>query len=800
VPTTLRVSVKRLGFIFLGLAVLARICADIGNMINCLSPGMGSGRYVNPMLGLIRVARSLSSFGVLQDCKALSLMVLVTAATASAALQITTTSLPNGTAGTPYSFPLSVTGGSGSYYWYLPSGTPPGMSVSSTGVLSGTPAWTQAPPPISGLTSQSFLFPIEVEDYSNGRVATASLTLTVLPPPQTLQITPSALPVAVFQPFANGSQYPIALTPNGQYYVVKFSATGGTGNYGWNFSGLPSGLNAILNNTFGSTGSQPPCPPGTYTISIWVGDFGPQLANYGEVVGYTSYGYESAQLVVVPFPAVTLLDPVPALLSGAQVTAAKADLATKGRVVMGIAADGVAQVVLRIPVLSDGGTVTAAVFTDQCSNPSMPTITSCAAASTDTNDYGGLFAAGNPPSTSGPLVSGAVATVDPTTGMAFVVYQAPIDFVRPSFSASDSLLASRTVYVALLYSDSSSTEYAIQFLPLTIVRPPVVLVHGLWGSDADWDTFAQLISDPAQRFNIFRVDYATPVSVSASIPTYSSALLAQASGNTLGFSYNATSVLLQINTFLTAFKVGSNVAAVQADIVAHSMGGNIVRTAVLQGAFKSSKDYDAGPVHKLITIGTPHLGTPLASELLSASNACIRNEIFAKHGKLAFSSVALGSPAISVSGAVGDLEGDGNGGHLSPALTGIESSHPGLPTAMIAGEMSITQLDALNCVICNAWFIRNFVCPSDQLAVDLTASAWPGAIGSSSDAIVPQNSQLDGLSVGPGTTLSPAIHSAGMEKLSFAPPTELDSSGPIPTQVLLLLNTTVNNLSVFIKQ
>lgn len=55
-------------------------------------------------------------------------------------LRITTTTLPSYTVGTPYSYQLSVTGGGGNYGWSLESGSlPDGITLSETGLLSGTP-------------------------------------------------------------------------------------------------------------------------------------------------------------------------------------------------------------------------------------------------------------------------------------------------------------------------------------------------------------------------------------------------------------------------------------------------------------------------------------------------------------------------------------------------------------------------------------------------------------------------------------------------------------------------------------
>ncbi|MDX2108631.1 MAG: PA14 domain-containing protein [Verrucomicrobiota bacterium] len=58
--------------------------------------------------------------------------------------KITTTALPNAAPGEPYSTTLSATGGQGTLIWSISTGTPPsGVSLSPSGVISGTPVETQ---------------------------------------------------------------------------------------------------------------------------------------------------------------------------------------------------------------------------------------------------------------------------------------------------------------------------------------------------------------------------------------------------------------------------------------------------------------------------------------------------------------------------------------------------------------------------------------------------------------------------------------------------------------------------------
>ena len=86
----------------------------------------------------------------------------------SAPLNITTTSLQSGTIGITYSQTLAATGGTSPYNWSINSGSlPAGLSLSSSGVISGTPTAAGSP------TSVTF----KVTD-ANSLTATQSLSIT----------------------------------------------------------------------------------------------------------------------------------------------------------------------------------------------------------------------------------------------------------------------------------------------------------------------------------------------------------------------------------------------------------------------------------------------------------------------------------------------------------------------------------------------------------------------------------------------------------------------------------------------
>ena len=131
-------------------------------------------------------------------------------------LTIGNTSLLPALAGSPYSMTLSAAGGTSPYKWTLASGSlPTGLSLSSAGLISGTPR-----------AAGSSTFVVQANDATiPTQAATAAFTLTVNP---TLTITTTSLPNGV----ASSS------------YTQALGASGGTPSYTWSLASgsLPTGL------------------------------------------------------------------------------------------------------------------------------------------------------------------------------------------------------------------------------------------------------------------------------------------------------------------------------------------------------------------------------------------------------------------------------------------------------------------------------------------------------------------------------------------------------------------------------
>ncbi len=157
----------------------------------------------------------------------------------------TGSSLPQGEVGQSYATTLSASGGTGiGYTWSLANGSslPGGLSLSSGGVISGTPT-----------ASGPFSFTVQVTDSAGGS-GTQAFSLSIATGP-TITNAPT-LP--------NGTQ---GVT----YSSVTLTATGGTSPYTWSITAgaLPAGL--TLNGNSGII-SGTPTATGTFNPTVQVQD------------------------------------------------------------------------------------------------------------------------------------------------------------------------------------------------------------------------------------------------------------------------------------------------------------------------------------------------------------------------------------------------------------------------------------------------------------------------------------------------------------------------------------------------
>ena len=178
---------------------------------------------------------------------ALTAATAFTLTTLYSPLSVTTTTLPNGTAGTPYTANLAATGGSGNGYTFtVVAGTglsAVGLTLSPSGAITGTPTTGET----AGVVA------VMVTD-SAGNTAKQTLTLTVAYP--TLTITSLSLSSGVA----------------GDPYTSTLTATGGSGTgYTWTLTSGATSLSAVglaLSSTGVISGATPVTGTAAFTVKV----------------------------------------------------------------------------------------------------------------------------------------------------------------------------------------------------------------------------------------------------------------------------------------------------------------------------------------------------------------------------------------------------------------------------------------------------------------------------------------------------------------------------------------------------
>ncbi len=167
--------------------------------------------------------------------KALSILINPT-------LEISTSSLTNGTVDIQYSATLAATGGTSPYTWALSNGNlPAGLTLNTSGIISGTPA-----------VAETYSFTVLVTD-SNSLTANKALSITVSP----------SIPLSITTPSLAGGK-------TGANYSAALAASGGTNSYTWTLTdgSLPTGLTLSASGAISGT----PTTAATYNFTITVTD------------------------------------------------------------------------------------------------------------------------------------------------------------------------------------------------------------------------------------------------------------------------------------------------------------------------------------------------------------------------------------------------------------------------------------------------------------------------------------------------------------------------------------------------
>lgn len=346
-----------------------------------------------------------------------------------------------------------------------------------------------------------------------------------------------------------------------------------------------------------------------------------------------------------------------------------------GTSISGVASDGVTQVLLR--------TISG-----------LPGTACFSIGSSSALDQGSVRDAVLPTQSSGALQYG------------FTFYSAPAYYGDSS--------TSRTVTINFSFTPNIGNGNTTSFqAPLTIVRPPVMLLHGLWSSSSAWSS---VFNKNDGGHVTFAADYS-----------------ATAGSN---FSVNAPKVQDFISSTLNSLR-SHGYAATQVDVIAHSMGGILTRLYALSNQYRRPDNFNSGDVRRLISLDTPHKGSSFANLLVSL------------HQAAPLQTYLLGRVAGDITqGAVCDLAEN------SPALQGLASTQ--LPSRAITGtggpfpSYLIGFEQALTSNVCvlsiaGVCLARAYVFPQDRVNGFRFSAANDGIVGLAS--------QQGGLNSGPSYSL-----------------------------------------------
>jgi Putative Ig domain len=208
-----------------------------------LPVGLTLGSANGVLSGTPNVAGTYNFTIALSDVSTLTATV-TQAYTVNISPTVSTTSLPNGIAGTAYNQQLTYSGGSGGVFTITSGSLPTGLTLSPSGAITGTPALATA--------GNSYKFSVTV---TIGSASSAILSLT---------ITIDALPIVTTTALPSGNI--------GIPYSQQLNYTGGSGvapTWAITAGSLPAGSGLTLNPTTGVISGTPTAAT-TYNFSVAV--------------------------------------------------------------------------------------------------------------------------------------------------------------------------------------------------------------------------------------------------------------------------------------------------------------------------------------------------------------------------------------------------------------------------------------------------------------------------------------------------------------------------------------------------
>ncbi len=373
---------------------------------------------------------------------------------------------------------------------------------------------------------------------------------------------------------------------------------------------------------------------------------------------------------------------------------------------------------------------------------------------------------------------------------------APDDFTQ----TANSIASERVIKVAFAVTYSDNTTNNITVNDIKIVRPPLMMVHGLNGSS---ESFAKAQFDigngPTNFKNVINNRTIWKYGNLPNLINYES------------FDRNAVELLGRgsnsIRSLIDAMR-NNGYAANRVDYVCHSMGGSMARTVINKypSHYFSSKNYYKGFINKLITLNTPHNGSPIADLVVDLTPNSgwywpayqpNKTGMFVQRTSNILGSHYVPSPAMLDLRAV-------NGGvrfnvtNVKNHMIGGDIDRYNVPDAFLIAALNgnnLTKglLTLFGLMIPSATSTSDDIINSTNNYISLRYG-YPNYL-SNSDLVVPVSSQFPNLNINSipevedNTTIYPAFNSYGLNRNHL----QITNDISVGTKVIVLLNSSINS-------
>jgi len=196
-----------------------------------------------------------------------------------------------------------------------------------------------------------------------------------------------------------------------------------------------------------------------------------------------------------------------------------------------------------------------------------------------------------------PSVTVPVVQLGPRDWAASAQYFVPENYWHPGLTEDDFGLSRPLIGQACFRNTTTGQERCFNNIafPFAIVRPQAVLMHGLWSDPDIW------------RQNAFADDF--PLINEQDIVTRIGNYSAN-DNNARSFEENRRRAQQPLRAACLSLLNQSSVFGARHDYIGHSMGGQLGRLYLEDAPFRT--------INRLITMNTPHLGSPLANLLIQA--------------------------------------------------------------------------------------------------------------------------------------------------------------------------------------